>query len=292
LGAIPSLAQREVMMTQYMYNKYVINPAFGGSYNVLSLFGSYQKQWLGIDNTPSSTSFSLHTPLKNEQLAVGMQLFSEKIAVSKSTGLNFSYSYRMKIKNEGFFSLGIAVGILNYLSNWSSVILSDPTPDDAFEQSEHSIAPWLSFGAGLYQSNYFMGFSIPSLIYFDRYQTATNKLDFRAMDYLLTGGYQIEVSDQFFIQPSTLLRVNFTEGTFVDLSTTVIVAQSFLGGMSYRTTNELVTILGYQISPQLRFTYSFNYDIDPIGTYTSGTHEVAIQYNFGYTINTPNPKLF
>jgi type IX secretion system PorP/SprF family membrane protein len=292
LGSIATLAQREVVMSQYMYNKYVINPAFGGSHDVLSMYGSYQKQWLGIDNSPSSAFFSLHTPLKKEQLAVGMQLFSERIAVSKSTGLNFSYSYRMKIKNEGFFSLGIAAGILNYQSNWSSVILSDQIPDDAFMRSEHSVAPWLGFGAGLYKSNYFVGFSIPSLIYYDRYQTAQSKLDFSTMDYLFTGGYLFKVSDLFFVQPSTLLRVNFSDGTFVDMSATAIIAHSILGGISYRTTNELITILGYQISPQFRFTYSFNYDIDPIGTYTSGTHEIAIQYDFGYTINTPNPKFF
>ncbi len=63
-------------------------------------------------------------------------------------------------------------------------------------------------------------------------------------------------------------------------------------GVSYRTTEEIVGLLGYQVTPQMRLSYSFDYSTGEIGSYNNGTHEIAIQFDFGYKIKTPNPKFF
>lgn len=284
-------AQREVIMSQYMYNKYVINPAFGGSHEALSLYGSFRKQWLGFDNSPNGSFFSAHSPLKNEKVALGVQVYNEKIAVSNNTGFNISYTYRIVMQNESQLTFGVSAGMVNYISNWTDVLLVD-TDDDAFERGEQSWAPWFGFGVGLYHNKYFFGASIPSLIYHDRYETAENSLDFEKLDYIVTGGYLFELNNDFAIQPSALLRVNPNQNSFLDVGATAFLLKSLMFGVSYRTTNEIIGIFGYQITSQLRFTYSLDYDIDPIGSYNNGTHEVAVQFDFGYKINSPNPKFF
>ncbi|SMO51018.1 type IX secretion system membrane protein, PorP/SprF family [Saccharicrinis carchari] len=292
LSASDALAQRELKMSQYMHNRYSINPAFGGAHESLSMYGSYRKKWLGFDASPSGALFTLSSPLKKENVALGAQFFNDKFGVSQNTGFNLSYAYRLKLNEHTKLAFGISGGMVNYKSNWTDVILSSDKTDPHFANIEQTVAPWVSFGAAIYHTKYFAGLSLPSLLYHDRYQTGESSLDFAKIDYLLTAGYMYHLNANIMLQPSMLLRINPNEETFVDISATAVAMNAFILGASYRTSNQIIGIVGYQITPQFRFSYSLDYDIDPIGTYNNGTHEVALQINFGYKTNSPDPKFF
>ncbi len=289
-------AQKEVVMSQYMYNKYNINPAFGGSHEVLSAFGSYRKQWLGFDKSPSGSLFTVHSPLKNDRVALGLQIFNESYAVSSNTGFNVSYTYRLFLRNDKILSFGLSGGLINYSSNWSEVVYADYSEayelDNVFESTEQTSMPWLGFGAALYSHNYFAGFSVPGIMHYDSYDTTNNSIDFAAIDYLLTGGYKYAFNQQFAMQPSFLLRVNPNDETFVDISVTGIYKDNFFIGATYRTTDEMIAIVGCNINQQLRCTYSLDYNLGGLGTYNNGTHEISLQYDFGFKVKTANPKYF
>ena len=287
-----AVGQRELNMSQYMYNRYSINPAFGGSHEALSMYGSYRKKWLGFEASPAGAFFTINSPLKKENVALGAQFFNDKFGVSQNTGFNLSYTYRVRLNNEAKLAFGISGGIINYKSDWTDVTLSSDKFDPNFANMEQTTAPWAGFGIAMYHPKYFAGLSIPSLLYHDRYQTGESTLDLAKIDYLLTAGYLFELNENVSIQPSALVRVNTSDQTFVDISATSFLLSSFILGASYRTTNQVIGIVGYQITPQFRFTYSLDYDLDPIGSYNNGTHEVALQFDFGYKTNSPDPKFF
>ncbi|MGQ1785885.1 MULTISPECIES: PorP/SprF family type IX secretion system membrane protein [unclassified Saccharicrinis] len=287
----PALGQRELIMSQYMYNRYTVNPAFGGSHETLSAYASYRKKYASFENSPAGAFFSINSPLKNEKVALGAQFFNDKFATSQNTGFNVSYTYRLQLNQETRLALGITAGMVNYKSDWDDVVLADGN-DSEFIDGEQTMAPWVGFGAAIYHNRYFAGLSVPSLLYHDRFGTGESTLEFTKIDYLLTAGYLYKISDNFSIQPSALVRVNLDDETFADLSATTFIMNSVILGASYRTTNQVIGVAGFQISPQLRFTYSYDYDIDPIGSYNGGTHEVALQFDFGFKIDSPDPKFF
>ena len=78
----------------------------------------------------------------------------------------------------------------------------------------------------------------------------------------------------------------------MDINATIIYDNMIWLGASYRTTKEYVALVGYQITPQLRFSYSFDYTTGDLATYNNGTHEIALQFDFGFKVNSPNPKFF
>lgn len=256
------------------------------------MYASYRKKWLGFEASPSGAFFTVSSPLKKENVALGAQFFNDKFGVSQNTGFNLSYTYRVRLTNEAKLAFGISGGLINYKSDWTDVILSSDQPDDQFTSMEQTTAPWAGFGVAIYHSKYFAGLSIPSLLYYDRYQTGESTLDFAKIDYLFTAGYLYKINENFSVQPSTLVRINPNDQTFVDISATSFLMNSFLLVASYRTTNQVIGVVGYQITPQFRFTYSLDYDLDPIGSYNSGSHEVALQFDFGYKTNSPDPKFF
>ncbi len=286
-----AFSQREIVMSQYMYNKYNINPAFAGSHEVLSLYASFQKQWLGFDNSPSGGIASIHTPLKKENMAVGFQCYSEKFGVTNSSGFSFSYAYRLQLNETAKLSFGLSAG-LSFLNNkWNNASLVD-SDDPTFAEIDQMTAPWIGFGAAVYSRKYFAGLSIPSLLYADIYYSGENKLDFTNIDYLFTAGYFWEVNDQLQLHPAVLAKINPENESFADISFSSIYNNAFILGVNYRTSKHCVGMLGYQINNQLRVTYSLDYDLNSIETYSNGTHEIGLQFDFGYKIITPNPKFF
>ncbi len=286
-----AFSQREIVMSQYMYNKYNINPAFAGSHEALSLYASFQKQWLGFDNSPSGAIASIHTPLKKENMAVGFQCYSEKFGITNSSGFSFSYAYRLQLANQSKLSFGLSAGLALLNNQWNTTSLVD-NDDPTFAQIDQMNAPWISFGAAIYNKKYFAGVSIPSLLYSDIYNSGENKLDFASIDYLCTAGYFWQLNSSFQLHPAVLIKVNPNNDSFADVSLSGIYNNALILGVNYRTSKHCVGMLGYQITNQLRATYSLDYDLNTIATYSNGTHEIGLQFDFGYKITTPNPKFF
>ncbi len=56
----------------YTYNALVINPAFAGCSDALSATVSYRNQWVGFQDAPKSYLLSVHTPIENDRMGLGL----------------------------------------------------------------------------------------------------------------------------------------------------------------------------------------------------------------------------
>ena len=284
-------AQFDVSMSQYMHNRYAINKAFAGSREALSLFGSFRKKWAGVNGSPSGQYFSGHTPLKNDKVALGLSLFNQQYAVSQHTGFALSYTYRIKTNDHTWLGFSLSGGGDFTSADWNDVFLIDGN-DEAFAANETSFNPIIGFGAAMYSDKFFAGISIPSFFVQSEYADSLN-FDMGKINYIATAGYAFDAGGRWMVQPSFMARYDGLMSEFIaDINTTVVYNSQIWIGVSYRTNNEMVALAGYQITPQLRFAYSYNYTMSEIGSYNSGTHEISIQYDFNFKIKTPNPKFF
>ena len=59
-------AQQDPLVTQYMFDFLLINPAYAGSHDQLSASLLTRKQWLGLQGSPFTSSLSAHSPLNNK----------------------------------------------------------------------------------------------------------------------------------------------------------------------------------------------------------------------------------
>ncbi|KLT67682.1 PorP/SprF family type IX secretion system membrane protein, partial [Flavobacterium sp. ABG] len=98
--AIASHAQQDAQYTQYMYNTININPAYAGSRGVLSVFGLYRTQWVGLDGAPETGTLSVNTPINNSNLGVGVSLVSDKIGPTNENTLSADLSYSIQVSAE------------------------------------------------------------------------------------------------------------------------------------------------------------------------------------------------
>ena len=72
-------SQQDSQYTQYIYNTMSVNSAYTGQRDVLSYSGLYRTQWVGIDGAPKTLTFGIHSPLKNENLGMGISIVSDQL---------------------------------------------------------------------------------------------------------------------------------------------------------------------------------------------------------------------
>lgn len=284
-------AQEDVAISQYIHNQYTINPAFAGSRNCLSIFGAYRKQWVGVDESPSKQILSFNSPLKNDKMALGLLVVNNKIAIYQETKISASYAYRIRITKASQLAFGVNAGMNLNSANYqmvSTIQSNDPLFSTNKTRNE------LALGAGLawYGTKFYASLSLPSLLYSD--PNFIEKAQFQPLkiNYLFSTGYLFQTSEAIGLQPSCLVRFDPTRGTVFDAGGTIVYNNIIWATVAYRTLGEVVAMAAIQPISTLKIGYSFDFTMGNLAKFGSGSHEISIQYDFGYKVKSSNPKFF
>src|SRR5688572_22676926 len=79
-------AQQVATYSQYMFNGLAINPAYAGSHNALSATALARFQNVGLRGAPNTQTFSIHSPLVNKRVALGLMVIHDQLSVINQTG--------------------------------------------------------------------------------------------------------------------------------------------------------------------------------------------------------------
>lgn len=291
LVSISTNGQENIVLSQYIHNQYAINPAFGGSRNTFTVFGAYKMQWSGVEEAPSKQLFTLHSPLKNDHMALGVKLSNSTFSVLNYTNAMVSYTYRVNVSSKSHFALGIEGGVALNASNWSQVNSID-TSDPLFAENTSSTSPAAGVGLAYYNNKYYISLSAPSLFYYNQDEEAKGEFAPDKINYLFSGGYLFRPFESIALQPSGLVIFNPSEELIWDAGLTTIYNDIVWGTLAYRSLGQVVIGFAVQPLPTLRIGYSFDYGIGDLASFGGGSHEISIQYDFGHKIRSSNPKFF
>lgn len=294
LVSLIASAQHTPLVSQYMLNGLVINPAYTGSREVFTAHAMYRNQWVGFEGAPVNQVVSAHTPLKNKSLAVGLLFNNEKIGVSNNTALAATVAYRIFMEN-ATLSFGLSAGAQLLSANLTE--LTTATSNDLMFNSNLRSNLQPDFGVGVFYKaeNYFLGISIPTLIG-RNYDITDEQLRITANagihSILLHGGYLFEINEAFKLKPSTLFRINPNGSGQIDINTNLIYQDRFWLGLSYRHQEAMVALFEMQINEQFKVGYAYDYALSVFRRHTSGSHEISLQYEFGFKVKSVDPRFF
>ncbi|MDW7691519.1 type IX secretion system membrane protein PorP/SprF [Flammeovirgaceae bacterium SG7u.111] len=272
-----AFGQQQLIYSQYMFNGLVINPAYAGTHEALSVTGTYRHQWAGFEGAPNSQTISAHSPIPRKRIALGMTIFNENVAFTKQLGMQLAYAYRIPLK-DGILSLGIQGGFLDYREDHSQLNLFNPNDPNFTGEDVKVFMP--SFGTGLYylSNKFFLGFSIPQLAIYNNNDEAVDIKQVR--QYLLTAGYIMDINNDIKFQPSVLIRGREGEPMSFDINGTLIFNEVFRFGLSYRHNTSLNFLTQLQITNKLQMGYAYDLSTNNIGEVSSGSHEIMLNYRF------------
>lgn len=274
-------AQQEPMYSQYMFNMLNINPAYAGNRASDNITALYRNQWIGLDGAPKTMTLTWDRRKTDGNVGYGLQLYSDQIGVEKTTGVQLFYAYRIPFEN-AYLSFGVSGGVLNYQANYSQVTTIQPG-DPLFQQDVNGWLPTAGFGILFASEYWYIGASVPALLHTKI--DAVNYLDQNdfggSNHYFLTGGYAFDVSEGVKMKPSLLLKAVQGAPFEFDINMNVWFMNILGVGASYRTGDALVATLEFQLLPQLRLGYAYDYTISDLRSYNRGTHELMLRLEIG-----------
>ncbi len=277
--------------SQYMLNGLALNPAYAGSRDVFNITLGYRNQWVGFDGAPITQTLSAHTPLRNENIALGVFLHNEQIDVRNNTSIYMNYAYRIPIGN-GRLSLGLKAGGVLRNARWSNLSLHDPGDIVFTEPGTSDLLPNFGFGAYYYTDRYYFGASIPYFLSDStRDAKAVSYHNIKDYNYLVTGGVVLGKGD-IKVKPGFLLKYNAKNPLQIDANLSFIISDLIWIGASYRLEDALVGLVKLQLSDQLRLGYTYDYSLGQLSKYNNGSHEIVLIYDFRYKVSAVNPRYF
>lgn len=272
-------AQQDTQFTQYMYNTITINPAYAGSRDALSIFGSYRIQWVGLDGAPQTGSFSVNTPLKNSKLGLGVSLISDRIGHINENTMSVDLSYSLPMPDESKLSFGIKTTANIFSLDPNRLSIEDQN-DPLFQNLNNRVAP--NFGAGIYwhSEKAYAGFSIPNFIETRHLHNDDTTIYKDKIHYYFMGGYVFDLNNDLKLKPTLLTKMVQGAPLQVDVAGNFMLYDKFVLGMAYRWSASISAIAGFQVSDALYLGYSYDHETTYLRKSTSGSHEIFLRYEF------------
>lgn len=199
-------AQQQPNYLFYQQNMSVINPAYSGSEGQFIAM-NYSSSWVGVADAPRSATLVYNTDIRNNA-SWGFSYLTDKVYVENQGIVSVDYSYRVQLSETTNLHLGLKGGALyNALDlNGLNRITNEPNP--ALSGIENYMNPLLGVGAYLKGEKAFFGISAPNVLNTKRYKEV-NGIAVTATDrphFYMSGGLNLELSDQVVLEPSVLYR--------------------------------------------------------------------------------------
>ena len=295
-------AQQLPLYSQYIQNAFMVNPAMAGYDGYTSFSTTARQQWLGFKDAPQTYSASWQTrllqrsykivnnPLRKNNMVLhstrgrvglGAYIINDVNANVARTGISFTYAYHIIMNNQQL-SFGLAAKAFQYRIYKEELTFGedgDPVLNSNFNTVAYS--PDADVGI-LYQGfNYFAGFSVSNLLQTSVLIGSNELPDFKTFrHYWLMGGYRFAIAENLELEPSTLLKTTENWNPQGDFSLKLFYSDLYWGGLSYRTNNSIIALVGVRIEG-LYFGYSFDWALSAIGHYNYGSHEITISVKLG-----------
>ncbi|WP_276392924.1 PorP/SprF family type IX secretion system membrane protein [Eudoraea chungangensis] len=282
-----AFAQQDAQYTQYMYNTMSVNPAYAGSRGQLSILGMYRSQWVGLEGSPETFTFNLHSPIRNSKLGYGVSIVNDNIGdgVVQETYLDGILSYTIDVSLEGKLSFGLKVGgsLLNLDFNGLNNFDQEPIQGDNID---NKFSP--NFGLGVYYhtNKFYAGLSAPNLVesnYFDNSQQDAESVQFLSTEkinfYLITG-LVLDLSYNLQFKPALLTKVVAGAPLQLDLSASFLLSEKFSFGVAYRWDAAFSGLIGFQLSDQLMLGLAYDKETTELGStrFNDGSFEIFLRF--------------
>jgi len=285
LGTLSLKAQQMPMYTHYMYNTLTVNPAYAGSRDALTITALNRTQWVGFSGAPMTQTLSMHTPLRSENIGLGLSVLNDKIGPTNNTSIFADFAFIMNLTERSKLALGVSAGANIFRADLNSLGITQPNDPVFAYNINNEITPNFGFGAYYSRERFYAGISVPSLIesnYFEISQPEGDILIGKGKrHFFFISGALFHLSPNLDFKPTTLIKATSGAPIQADITASFIIMQKLLLGGMYRTGDAVGALVGLNITDQFHLGCSFDWSYGlKTSKYNQGSYELVLRYDF------------
>ncbi|MCX2738924.1 PorP/SprF family type IX secretion system membrane protein [Pontibacter anaerobius] len=296
-----AVAQQKALYSQYMTNYYLLNPAVAGVEKDWNFKAGYRNQWTGFEGAPKTFYVSAETALFKRTIGkrmarpyhgAGGYIYSDQTGPITQTGVLLSYAYHVPINRSLYLSSGVFGGVQQYRFDENKIHLADGSNerDPVTQQgSINAFMPDLSVGTYLHSEEFFVGASL--------FQVLGNKINKNrevedparlSRHLFVSGGYNFDVNRNITVTPSALIKYVNPAPIQADFNVRgeyhftkrrkTVYDDMVWAGISYRTQDAVVGLVGVQFKEQFRLSYTYDITVSKMRHYSAGSHEIVLGF--------------
>lgn len=280
-----TFAQQDAMFTHYSFNTLAVNSGYAGSRDALTVTGLHRSQWINFPGAPTTQTLTVHAPIANDKMGLGLSVLNDKIGPTQLTGVNADFAYKIQLGERGKLAFGLKAG-LNFRANRLVSKVTTAEGDDNAFQSDIQTDLLPNFGFGVYYSTpkFYVGLSTPRLLENDLAANTTTSISSREQrHYFFIAGavFPINESGSVKLRPTTFFKLTQGAPAELDLTALFYFQDKYWVGPMLRTTDAVGVLAGLNITDQFSLGYSFDWSFgNKTAVYNAGSHELMLRYDF------------
>ncbi|MCF6366234.1 MAG: type IX secretion system membrane protein PorP/SprF [Bacteroidales bacterium] len=290
-------AQHVPLVTQFELNKNLINPAaFSNDELSINLF--YRNQWTGFEDAP--LTMGINAMKKFNNMNFGLFLINDKAGVFEQNTIHLNYAYDLQVAEKMLLSFGISGGVDLYAINYPELYLRQSSDPFLMTDKNNTALPDFNLGLMLHSANsqgkkvysstdtrqeFYAGISIQHILGVITLNDITKNGSYLLKHYNLMGGYLYPVNKDVGLEANVLLKYVKDVPFQASFGVRAIYKKAYWGGISYRSSNDIILKLGLYISQKILVGYSFDLVTSSIPSKTS--HEFVLGYRLNNSVIVP-----
>lgn len=238
----------------------------------------YRNQWYGVEGAPTTYSFCGQYQI-DEDMAVGLNMYHDRIGATQMTSIMGQYSYRIPVDRVRYFAFGAGLGINSYTLDLAGAQVNDKM-DPEFMATYSKMTFNATFGILYKAEKFYFGASIPQL-YQVLYREKRNEFLPPNWHYYASTGFYLG-QKKYVFNPHVQLRVVRNAPPQADLLLRNTFNSVFSLTFGYRTENVAIGGFDIQVFDKFRFGYSFNYSLGLYSGFQRTSHELYLGVGWPY----------
>ncbi len=297
-----ALSQQMPMYSQYMMNRFLLNPAVAGYDGLTTINLTAREQWMGLPYSPRTVALSADARLikalprrpglpdrrslanlfRSGNVGIGGYIYNDRSGLIDRTGLQLTYAYHIWMQ-EHQLSFGIsATGFQMKLDERRMEFEQDYDPMMG-TIGKALYVPDVNAGVHLWGPSYYIGLSSTQMLQSVLKFGHDGLQDFRMERvFYLMGGYLFTLENNVTVEPLFMTQTSFNSSYKFDVGSKFYYGDQYWGGLTYRSAGAVVFMVGFRFE-RLHFGYAYDYSLNSMSHQNFGSHELMVNLRFGDT---------
>lgn len=280
LNSLLLFAQQSPQYSHFVFNKFLINPAFAGIKKCADIKTGYRLQWIGFKGAPRTAFFSVNSLIRRENRyaqdkhALGTYVVADETHITSRTYFGAAYAYHKRLYADIMASAGIFAGAVQYKADINPNRLFIPNDPIISGARSSYLYPDIMIGFLIYNMKYWGGFSVKHL-YPEKITPLSENSRFRQHIYFMAGYRKSKNGKYPVFSPSALLKIVPLSAPSLDLNLMYKLGNFFGFAFSYRVGEAAMILLEFNIK-KIKLGYSFGFPLNKIRTLMASSHEIIL----------------